>query len=78
MSSLHSHTLGLHSVALWRLADIDSEHDDLGGHGGHLIAEAELVNAIHVCSHRVLPTRLSVSFIDLLPVWTCDLSSEQG
>lgn len=77
-SKVNRRTLCLHAVALWRLADVDSEHDDLGGHGGHLVAEAELVSAVHVCSHRVLPTGLSVSFIDLLPVWTCYLSNELG
>lgn len=66
-------TLGLHSITLWRLADIDGEHDDLGGHGGHLVAETELVSAIHVRGHRVLPAGLPVSFVDLLSVWTCDL-----
>ena len=29
------------------------EHDDLGGHGGHLVGEAVLVDTVHVGSEGV-------------------------
>lgn len=61
-------TFCLHVLALGGLSDVDGEHDDLGGHGGHLVAEAELVGAVHVCGHRVLAAGLSVAFVDLLPI----------
>ena len=34
------------------------EHDDLGGHGGHLVGEAVLVDPVHVRREGVLPVRL--------------------
>ena len=37
------------------LADVHAEHDNLGGHGGHLVGETVLVDAVHVSSKRVLP-----------------------
>jgi len=66
-------TLCLHVLSFGRLADVDGEHHNLRGHGGHLVAEAELVGAVHMGGYRILPTGLAVSFIDLLPVWTGDL-----
>lgn len=61
-------TFRLHVLAFRRLSDVDGEHDDLGRHGGHLVAEAELVGSVHVCSHGVFPTGLSVSFVNLFTI----------
>lgn len=69
-ASVSALTLGLHVLSFGRLADVDGEHHDLGGHGGHLVAEAELVGPVHMGGYGILPTGLTVSFIDLLPVRT--------
>ena len=43
------------------LADVHAEHDNLGGHGGHLVGEAVLVDAVHVSSKSVFSIGLSFS-----------------
>ena len=43
------------------LADVHAEHDNLGGHGGHLVGEAVLVDAVHVSSKRVFSIGLPFS-----------------
>lgn len=79
---LNSHTqikltFRLHVLYLGCLSDIDGEHDNLWCHGGHLVAEAELVGPIHVSCHGVLSTGLSISFVDLLAIRSCYLHSRQ-
>ena len=37
------------------------EHDYLGGHGGHLVGEAVLVDAVHVGSERVFTVGLPLA-----------------
>lgn len=69
-ASVHALTLRLHVLSFGRLADVDGEHHDLRGHGGHLVAEAELVGSVHMGGYRILAAGLAVSFIDLLPVRT--------
>uniref|UniRef100_A0A0E9XHF9 Uncharacterized protein n=1 Tax=Anguilla anguilla TaxID=7936 RepID=A0A0E9XHF9_ANGAN len=59
----------LHAVPLGGLSNVDGEHDDLGGHGGHLVAEAELVGSVHVSGHGVLSAGLPVAFVNLRAVW---------
>lgn len=73
LASVSALTLCLHVLSFGRLADVDGEHHNLRGHGGHLVAEAELVGSVHMGSYRILPAGLTVSFIDLLPVRTCYL-----
>lgn len=63
-----SRTFCLHVLAFRGLSDIDGEHDDLGRHGRHLVAEAELVGSVHVRRHGVFPTGLSVAFVNLLTI----------
>ena len=43
------------------LADVHAEHDNLGGHGGHLVGEAVLVDAVHVSSKCVFSIGLPFS-----------------
>ncbi len=45
------------------LPHLHTEHDDLGGHGGHLVAETVLVQSIHVSSKCVLAVRLPLTRI---------------
>lgn len=73
----HTHTFRLHVLAFGCLSDIYGEHNDLGCHGGHLVAEAELVGSIHVCCHRVFSTGLSVPFVNLLAIRPCYLHRRQ-
>ena len=55
------------------LGDIHGEHDDLGRHGRHLIAEAVLVDAVGVRRERVLAVGLAIALIDQLVVGPGDL-----
>ena len=55
------------------LADVHAEHDNLGGHGGHLVGEAVLVHAVHVCCKRVLAVGLTVALVEDLPIRTINL-----
>ena len=55
------------------LGDIHREHDNLGGHSRHLIAEAVLVDAVHVSGERVLAVGLAVALVDDLVVGPGDL-----
>ncbi len=70
-------TFCLHVLAFGGLSNINCEHDDLGCHGWHLVAEAELVGSVHVCCNRVLATGLSVAFINLLSIRPCYLQRTQ-
>ena len=60
-------------LVLGLLPDVHGEHDDLGGHGGHLVAEAVLVHTVHVGSKRVLAVGLPVALVDHLSVRAIDL-----
>ena len=46
--------------ALEGLTYVHTEHHNLGGHGGHLIGEAILVNSIHMSSKGVFSIGLSL------------------
>lgn len=63
-------TFCLHVLALGSFTDVNGEHDNFGSHGGHLVAKAKFISAIHMSSHRVFPTGLTVSFINLLSIWS--------
>ena len=56
-------TISLH-VILWSLPYLHTEHDYLWGHGGHLVAETVLVQAIHVCCKCVFAARLSLTRVN--------------
>lgn len=71
-------TFCLHAVSLGGLSNVNGEHDDLGCHGGHLVAEAELVGPVHVSCHGVLSTGLSIAFVDLLAIRSCYLHSRDN
>ena len=51
-------------LRLWFLADVYTEHHNLGRHRRHSVAEAILVHTVHVCSKRVFSIRLSFTRID--------------
>lgn len=55
------------------LSNVHAEHDDLGCHGGHLIAEAILEFSIHVSCKRVLAIGLSVTTVYNTSIWPNDL-----
>ena len=56
-------TISLHAV-FWSLPYLHAEHDYLGCHGGHLVAETVLVYAVHVCRKCVLATRLTLTRVN--------------
>ncbi len=56
-----------------RLGHVHREHDDLGRHGAHLVAEAVLVNAVGVRGECVLAVGLAVALVDHLVVRSGDL-----
>lgn len=66
-------TFCLHILPLWSLTNVNSEHHYLWSHGGHSVAEAELVRPIHVSSESVFPTGFSVAFVDPLVIGSCYL-----
>jgi hypothetical protein len=70
-------TFRFHVLSFGRLANVDGEHDDLGCHSGHLVAEAELIDTIHMCSNGVLSAGLTVSFVNLFTVRTSYLQMKQ-
>ena len=49
------------SPTMRTLTYIHAEHHNLGGHGGHLIGEAILVNSVHVSGESVFSIGLSLS-----------------
>ena len=59
------------SPTLRTLTYIHAEHHNLGGHGGHLIGEAVLVNSVHMSSKGVfsigfsLPLNCSVKTVNI-------------
>ena len=61
------------SPTLSTLTYIHAEHHNLGGHGGHLIGEAILVNSVHVSRKGVfsigfsLPLHISVKTAHMEP-----------
>ena len=59
-SVFYSLTISLH-VVFWSLSYLHTEHDYLRCHGGHLVAETVLVQAVHVCRKCILATGLSLS-----------------
>lgn len=54
-------------------ADLHREHDNLGGHGGHLVGEAVGVDAIHTGREGVPPVGLTLPLMDGLPLRVVDL-----
>ena len=48
------------SPTMRTLTYIHAEHHNLGGHGGHLIGEAVLINSVHVSSKSVFSIGLSL------------------
>lgn len=65
-------TISFH-VILGCLAHFHAEHDNLWGHGGHLVAETILVDTVHVCRKRVLAARLALTGINHSIVGSSDL-----
>ena len=59
------------------LSNIHAEHDGLGRHGGHLVAEAVLVHTIHVGCKCILAIGLSITGIDQSPIWTLNLQNKE-
>lgn len=55
------------------LSNVHAEHNNLGCHGGHLVAEAVLVDTIHVSSKGVLAIGLPLPIVDVLTIWANDL-----
>ena len=43
------------------ISNVHTEHDNLGGHGGHLVGETILVHPVHVGSKGVLAIGLSLT-----------------
>lgn len=68
-------TFCFHVLSFGSLPNVNGEHNYFWSHGGHPITKAELVGPIHVGCKRVLPTGLSVSFIDSFIIWSCDLEA---
>ncbi len=50
-----------------------SEHDNLGGHRRHLVAEAVPVQPVHVSSKCVLATRLTLTRVYRSVIGACYL-----
>ncbi len=62
-----------HGVVFRGFPHFHSEHDNFGGHGGHLVAEAVPVQPVHVSSKCVLATRLTLSRVDHSVIRACYL-----
>lgn len=58
----------LTSVCVWRnrmgLDNVHGEHDNLGRHSGHFVAETVLVDAVGVSGERVLAVGLAIALVD--------------
>lgn len=55
------------------LSEVHRKLDDLWSHGRHLVAEAVLVDSVHVRGESVLAVRLPLSGINDLPIRPADL-----
>ena len=69
------HTVALH-VVFRGFPHVHTEHHCLGGHRGHLIAEAVLVYAVHVCRECVLSIGLPLASVDHPVVRAQDLKQQ--
>lgn len=66
-------TFCLHVLSLRSFPNVNSEHHYLGSHGGHFVAEAELIRPVHVSCKGVFSTGFSVAFVNALVIRACDL-----
>ncbi len=65
-------------VLLGSTSYVHAKHDSLWSHGGHLVAEAVLVNPFHVGRKRVLATGLALSGVHNSVIRPHNLGKEEG
>lgn len=70
-------TFCLHVLSLRSFPNVDSEHHYLWSHGGHFVAEAELIRSVHVSCESVFSTGFSVAFVNAFVIRACDLKARR-
>lgn len=58
--------------ALGSFSDVHREHDHLGRHGGHLIAEAVSIGASCMCGKSIFSGTFFFALVDNCGVWSGD------